>query len=142
MAAKRDWGHAKDFVRMQWLMLQQDTPQDYVIATGEQHSVREFVDAAAKEMGISIEWQGNGEEEQGINTENGKCIVAVDPRYYRPTEVATLLGDPSKAKNELGWEPEVGFRELVSEMAREDLIEASREDLCLKHGFEVFQPQE
>ncbi|GKT37482.1 GDP-mannose 4,6-dehydratase, partial [Aduncisulcus paluster] len=124
------------------LMLQQETPQDYVIATGEQHSVREFVDTAAKEVGISIEWRGEGEEEQGINIENGKCIVAVDPRYYRPTEVATLLGDPSKAKNELGWEPEVGFKELVSEMAREDLIEASREDLCLKHGFEVFQPQD
>lgn len=142
MDAKRDWGHAKDFVRMQWLMLQQDSPQDYVIATGEQHSVRDFVDAAAKEMGIDIEWQGKGEEEQGINTENGKCIVAVDPRYYRPTEVTTLLGDPSKAKEELGWVPEVTFKELVQEMAKEDLEEAKAENLLQKHGYDVFQPQE
>ncbi|WP_321405117.1 GDP-mannose 4,6-dehydratase [Maridesulfovibrio sp.] len=135
MNAKRDWGHAKDFVYMQWLMLQQDTPQDYVIATGHQHSVRDFVNAVAKEMGIDLEWQGEGEEEHAINTVTGKRVVAVDPRYYRPTEVETLLGDPSKAKRELGWEPKITFEELVREMAREDLKLASREDLCIKHGF-------
>ncbi|WP_319776819.1 GDP-mannose 4,6-dehydratase [Maridesulfovibrio sp.] len=135
MNAKRDWGHAKDFVYMQWLMLQQDTPQDYVIATGHQHSVRDFVNAVAKEMGLDLEWQGEGEEEHAINTVTGKRVVAVDPRYYRPTEVETLLGDPSKAKRELGWEPKITFEELVREMAREDLKLASREDLCIKHGF-------
>ncbi|UZP66880.1 GDP-mannose 4,6-dehydratase [Desulfovibrio mangrovi] len=142
MDAKRDWGHAKDFVRMQWLMLQQDAPKDYVIATGEQYSVRDFVEAAAEELGMSIEWRGSGENEQGINTANGKCIVAVDPRYYRPTEVMTLLGDPGKAKKELGWEPEVTFRELVREMVQSDLLEARREDLCRRHGYDVFLPQE
>lgn len=142
MNALRDWGHAKDFVRMQWLMLQQDSPQDYVIATGEQHSVRDFVDAAANELGIEVEWRGTGEQEKGIDKETGKCIVAVDPRYYRPTEVTTLLGDPAKAKRELGWEPEVSFKELVREMVQKDLIEAKREKLCVQHGFELFQPQE
>ena len=142
MNAMRDWGHAKDFVRMQWLMLQQDSPHDYVIATGEQHSVRDFVNAAANEVGLNIEWRGEGENEEGISKEIGKCIVAVDPRYYRPTEVMTLLGDPSKAKKELGWEPEVSFKELVQEMVHKDLVEAKREKLCMQHGFDIFQPQE
>ena len=113
-----------------------------MIATGVQHSVRDFVDAAANEVGLDIEWRGKAEEEEGINKETGKCIVAVDPRYYRPTEVMSLLGDPSKAKKELGWEPEISFKELVEEMVQKDLIEAKREKLCLQHGFEMFQPQE
>lgn len=140
--AKRDWGHAKDFVRMQWLMLQQDHPEDYVIATGEQHSVRDFVNCAAAEAGIDIEWRGTGQNEQGFDTASGKCIVAVDPGYYRPTEVATLLGDPTKAKQELGWEPEISFSELVKEMMKEDMAEAKREKLLKRHGYEIFQPQE
>lgn len=126
--AKRDWGHARDYVEMQWLMLQQETPDDYVIATGEQHSVRDFVDAAARELGMSIEWRGEGVDEQGFD-EKGRCIVSVDPRYFRPTEVETLLGDASKAKRELGWEPRIRFDELVAEMVREDLRSAERDEL-------------
>lgn len=142
MNALRDWGHAKDYVRMQWLMLQQDKPVDYVIATGEQHSVREFVDVAAAELDMKVEWRGSGEDEKGYDTETGKCIVAVDKRYYRPTEVETLLGYPAKAKAELGWEPEISFRELVREMVEEDLKNAQREKLLQEHGFEICQPQE
>ncbi|ABB39696.1 GDP-mannose 4,6-dehydratase [Oleidesulfovibrio alaskensis G20] len=142
MNALRDWGHAKDYVEMQWLMLQQDAPQDFVIATGEQHSVREFVELAATELGISIEWRGYGEEEKGYDTATGKCIVAVDKKYYRPTEVETLLGDPAKAKKELGWVPRTTFTELVKEMVQTDFREAEREILCTEHGFPVCQPQE
>ncbi|XPV75579.1 MAG: GDP-mannose 4,6-dehydratase [Desulfovibrio sp.] len=142
MNALRDWGHAKDYVEMQWLMLQQDEPVDYVIATGEQHSVREFVEVAAGELDIQIEWRGEGEAECGYDVATGKCIVAVDKRYYRPTEVETLLGDPVKAKNELGWTPKVTFRELVKEMVEEDFLQAKREQLCREHGYEVCQPQE
>lgn len=119
--AKRDWGHARDFVQGMWLILQRNTPSDYVLATGESHSVREFVELAFKEIGTSIEWQGNGPTEQGIDTKSGNAIVKIDPRYYRPTEVDTLLGDPSKAKSELGWEHTVSFEDLVSEMVQEDL---------------------
>ncbi|NJD07523.1 MAG: GDP-mannose 4,6-dehydratase, partial [Methylococcaceae bacterium] len=111
----RDWGHAKDYVEMQWLMLQQDQPDDYVIATGEQHSVREFVDVAARELGIELRWEGSGIDEKGFDSD-GRCLVAVDPRYFRAAEVETLLGDPSKAKQKLGWEPRIKFRELVKEM--------------------------
>lgn len=135
--ALRDWGHAKDYVRMQWLMLQQETPDDYVIATGEQHSVREFVEASAKELGIAIQWEGQGVQEKGINMANGKTVVAVDPRYFRPTEVETLLGDPAKAKEKLGWEPKIGFEDLVREMTRADLEEAKRDELCQRAGFRV-----
>jgi GDPmannose 4,6-dehydratase len=135
--AKRDWGHAKDYVRMQWLMLQQDHPEDYVIATGEQHSVRDFVQAAAQEVGIAIRWEGEGVEEKGYDTKSGDCIVAVDPRYFRPTEVETLLGDASKARERLGWKPEVSFPHLVAEMMREDLKEAERDALCRREGFAV-----
>ncbi|WP_319468740.1 GDP-mannose 4,6-dehydratase [uncultured Pseudodesulfovibrio sp.] len=142
MNALRDWGHARDYVQMQWLMLQQDAPVDYVIATGEQHSVREFVEATATDLGISIEWKGKAENEKGYDSATGKMIVAVDPSYYRPTEVETLLGDPSKAKNELGWEPRISFSELVREMVREDLREAEREAMCRRNGFEVNLPQE
>lgn len=133
--AKRDWGHARDYVRMQWLMLQQDTPEDYVIATGKQHSVREFVDAAAREIDIRIRWEGQGVEEKGYDQDTDACIVAVDPRYFRPTEVEALLGDPTKARDRLGWTPEVSFDELVSEMMREDLKEAQRDQLCAREGF-------
>jgi GDPmannose 4,6-dehydratase len=121
MDAKRDWGHAKDFVYAQWLMLQQDKPQDFVIATGETHTVRDFVEVAFKEVGIDIKWQGTGVDEQGIDIRTGKVLIKVDEKYFRPAEVELLLGDPSKAEKELGWERQVSFRELVSSMVRYDL---------------------
>ncbi len=129
LEAKRDWGHAKDYVEMQWLMLQQDEPDDYVIATGEQHSVREFVSLAAQYLDIDLEWQGSGVEEKAYDRRTGECIVAVDPRYFRLTEAETLLGDPSKAKQKLGWEPSTTFAQLVQEMAIADLREAERDQL-------------
>jgi GDPmannose 4,6-dehydratase len=134
--AKRDWGHAKDYVEMQWMMLQQEQAEDFVIATGVQYSVRDFVNAAAKELGIRIDWQGQGVDEKGLDA-NGKVIVAVDPRYFRPTEVETLLGDPSKAKAKLGWVPKITFDELVSEMVREDLKSAERDELIKEHGYQA-----
>jgi GDPmannose 4,6-dehydratase len=140
--ALRDWGHAKDYVEMQWLMLQQDIPDDYVIATGEQHSVREFVNTCAKELGIAIKWEGKGINEKGINAANGKTIVAVDSRYFRPTEVETLLGDPSKAKTNLGWKSKITFEQLVKEMTLSDLEEAKRDELCQRAGFKVFNQNE
>ena len=133
MDAKRDWGHAKDYVEMQWLMLQQETPEDFAIASGEQHSVRDFVNAAAKELGIDISWHGQGVEETG--TLDDREIVKVDPRYFRPTEVETLLGDSSKAKEKLGWTPKISFEELVAEMVREDLKSAERDELIKRHGY-------
>ena len=188
--AKRDWGHAKDYVEMQWLMLQQEEPEDYVIATGEQHSVREFIEAAGGELGIELEWQGSGIDEIGIITSIhqipevtkseilylynvdhaslgrnakspnlqssakaqsvlepltshltphiGQTIVRVDPRYFRPTEVDTLLGDASKARKKLGWRPQIGFHELVSEMVAADLKEAERDQLCDTNGFQIY----
>jgi len=139
--AKRDWGHAKDYVEMQWLMLQQEKPEDFVIASGVQYSVRDFVDAAAKELGIQITWQGAGVDEMGFNT-SGKCIIQVDPRYFRPTEVETLLGDPTKAKEKLGWTPKTSFDELVAEMVREDLKAAERDELVKKHGFRTLDHHE
>ncbi|MBT9538259.1 GDP-mannose 4,6-dehydratase [Thiobacillus sp.] len=141
MDAKRDWGHAKDYVEMQWLMLQQDQAEDFVIATGVQFSVRDFVDAAAKELGMQIRWEGTGIDEKGYDA-NGKCIVAVDARYFRPTEVETLLGDPSKAKNKLGWTPKISFAELVAEMVREDLKAAERDELVKKHGYKAMDYHE
>ena len=141
MDAKRDWGHAKDYVEMQWLMLQQDHAEDFVIATGVQYSVRDFVNAAAKELGMQIRWEGQGVDEKGYD-DHGKCIVAVDPRYFRPTEVETLLGDPSKAKNKLGWTPRITFDELVSEMVREDLKAAERDELVKKHGYKAMDYHE
>ncbi|MAG75377.1 MAG: GDP-mannose 4,6-dehydratase [Colwelliaceae bacterium] len=147
MDALRDWGHARDYVKMQWMMLQQDTPDDYVIATGKQYSVRQFVEYSAKELGISIEWQGEGVEERGIvsavtgdnapSVSVGDVIVAVDPKYFRPAEVETLLGDPSKAKAELGWEPETPFETLVAEMVAHDLEVAKKHALLQSHGFEI-----
>lgn len=140
--AKRDWGHAKDYVQMQWLMLQQPEPEDYVIATGLQYSVRDFVNLAAKELNIMLEWQGNGSEEKGYDVATGLCLVAVDPRYYRPTEVETLLGDASKAREKLGWQPTITFEALVKEMVTEDLKLAKKDALCRKEGFPVYEYQE
>jgi GDPmannose 4,6-dehydratase len=120
--SKRDWGHARDYVEAQWLMLQQDTPEDFVIATGEQRTVREFVDLAARELGIHIHWEGEGVDERGFD-DRGNCIVAVDTRYFRPTEVDSLLGDARKARQKLGWKPKTSFAQLVAEMARQDLAE-------------------
>jgi GDPmannose 4,6-dehydratase len=131
--ALRDWGHAKDFVEMQWLMLQQDKPEDFVIATGIQYSVRDFVNAAAKYLEIQISWEGEGVNEKGYSS--GKCIVQIDPRYFRPTEVETLLGDPTKAKEKLGWIPKIDFNELVEEMASEDFKLAERDELVKRHGY-------
>ncbi len=134
--AKRDWGHARDYVEMQWLMLQQEAPEDFVIATGKQYSVRDFVDAAVQEMGISINWQGEAVEEKGYDSK-GNCIVAVDPRYFRPTEVDSLLGDASKAREKLGWVPKTTFEELVKEMVREDFEAAERDELIKGHGYKT-----
>ncbi len=140
--AKRDWGHAKDYVKMQWLMLQQDHPEDFVIATGKQYSVKDFVNIAAKELNIDITWKGKGVDEKGFDKKTNNQIVAVDPKYFRPTEVETLLGDPSKAKQKLGWEPEITFQELVTEMVQQDLIEAKKDHLCQTHGFNTFNYNE
>jgi len=134
--AKRDWGHAKDYVEMQWLMLQQEQPEDFVIATGIQHSVRDFVNIAAKELEIDIRWKGEGLHEEGYDS-SGQCIVSVDPRYFRPTEVETLLGDPSKAKAKLGWLPKISFDDLVKEMVQEDLKGAQRDELVKQHGYYI-----
>lgn len=147
--AKRDWGHARDYVEMQWLMLQQDTPDDFVIATGVQYSVRDFINAAAEELGMKIAWEGQGVEEKGYWVKPSshqdnvkKLIVQVDPRYFRPTEVETLLGDPTKAKEKLGWMPKIGFKELVSEMVRADLLFAERDELIRKHGYTIYNRNE
>ena len=154
MNALRDWGHAKDYVEMQWLMLQQDTPDDYVIATGIQVSVRDFVNLTAARLGLELEWRGEGENEEGfvVSQSNdsvaegldlvGKRVVAVDPRYYRPAEVETLLGDPAKAKRQLGWEPKITLDELVNEMVDSDLEIAKRDALVEKHGFQSFAHHE
>jgi GDPmannose 4,6-dehydratase len=141
LGAKRDWGHARDYVEMQWLMLQQAEPEDYVIATGEQHSVREFVDAAAGVAGMPLAWKGEGADEKGYD-ERGRCVVAVDPHYFRPTEVDSLLGDAGKARAKLGWKPRVRFPELVAEMMREDLKAAERDELVRKHGFAAYDSRE
>ncbi len=163
MNARRDWGHARDYVEMQWLMLQQERPEDFVIATGRQFSVRQFVTCAAAELGLELEWRGKGLDEKGIVARfdreilagklNGSCemngdiapgreIVAVDPRYFRPTEVETLLGDPAKAKRMLGWSPATSFEELVSEMVHEDLSLAARDEVCKREGFRVYDYHE
>ena len=139
--SKRDWGHAKDYVEMQWLMLQQDKPEDFVIATGVQYSVREFVDAAAKALGLQIRWEGHNETEKGYDTTTGKPIVAVDPRYFRPTEVETLLGDASKARAKLGWSPKTNFTELVAEMAKADLMQAEFDVKVKQHGHKALRNQ-
>jgi GDPmannose 4,6-dehydratase len=145
--ARRDWGHARDHVRAMWLMLQQSAPEDYVVATGEQHSVRDFVDAAAAELGVGIDWKGAGAEEVGVADKvdashqtklaAGQTIVRIDRRYFRPAEVDTLLGDATKARTKLGWRPEVRFPELVAEMVRDDLRSAQRDVLVQRHGHAI-----
>ncbi len=136
--AKRDWGYAGDYVAAMWLMLQQDKPEDYVIATGETHSVREFVEKAFQEVGMDIVWEGSGAEETGKDKETGRTVVRVDPRYFRPTEVDMLLGDPSRARHNLGWEPKTPFSELVKIMVREDLKDAERDRLCGSAGYRTY----
>jgi GDPmannose 4,6-dehydratase len=135
----RDWGHARDYVRAQWLMLQQDAPEDYVIATGEQHSVREFVTKAGAELGMQVQWHGQGVEERGVNAVTGQTIVKVDPRYFRPTEVDTLLGDATKAWTKLGWRSETSFESLIKEMVSEDLEAARRDALIAREGFKTYR---
>ena len=158
LESKRDWGHAKDYVRMQWLMLQQESPEDYVIATGEQHSVQDFCDFSFAELGIGLRWQGTGVEKVGIiasvdgkkipqgiarkSPQVGDTVVRVDPRYFRPTEVETLLGDATKAREKLGWVPEIAFMDMVAEMVREDLADAQRDALCKQEGFKTYQYHE
>jgi GDPmannose 4,6-dehydratase len=140
--SRRDWGHARDYVRAQWLMLQQDEPDDFVIATGKQFSVRDFVGAAGSLLDMKIEWSGEGIEEVGVDTVTGRTLVRVDRRYFRPTEVETLLGDATKARQKLGWTPEVGFAELVSEMVKEDLEDARRDAMIAKEGYRVYDHHE
>jgi len=157
--AKRDWGHAKDYVRMQWMMLQQEEPKDYVIATGVQYSVREFIEKSAAKLGIKIRWQGTGIEEVGIvdssspilhselSTQNsalstGSILVRIDPRYFRPSEVETLLGDPSKAKTDLGWIPQITLDEMIDEMVTHDLDEAKRHALLKANGYNIMVSKE
>jgi len=140
--SKRDWGHARDYVKAQWLMLQQPEPEDFVIATGKQHSVRDFVSAAGALLQMKIEWRGTGIEEQGVDVGTGRTVVRVDPRYFRPTEVETLLGDATKAREKLGWTAEVGFPALVAEMVAADLDIAKRDALVAKEGFRVYQHHE
>ena len=142
MDAKRDWGHAKDYVEMQWLMLQQDEPEDFTISTGVQYSVRDFVNIAAKELDIELKWDGRGVNETGVDINTGKTIVRVDSRYFRPTEVETLLGDSTKAREKLGWTPKISFEELVKEMVTCDLNDAKKDDLCNKEGFSTYNHQE
>ena len=138
----RDWGHAKDYVKAQWLMLQQPEPEDFVIATGEQHSVREFVEVAAGCLGMRVRWHGTGVDEYAIDANTGRKIVKIDPRYFRPTEVDTLLGDPGKARQKLGWQAETSFQDLVREMVHEDLENAKRDALVAHNGFKTFQYRE
>jgi GDPmannose 4,6-dehydratase len=154
--ARRDWGHARDYVEMQWLMLQQDQPEDFVIATGEQRSVREFIDHAAQELGIRLQWRGAGVAQVAVvdqidvyaidasvlGVRVGDVIVRVDPRYFRPAEVESLLGDPARAREKLGWEPRIRFGELVTEMVQADLEAARRDDLCRREGYQTFHRHE
>jgi len=141
LGARRDWGHARDYIEMQWLMLQQEKPQDYVIATGQQYSVREFVQRCAKLLELDLTWQGSGADEKALDP-SGKVVVAVDPRYFRPTEVESLVGDASKARHELGWTPRTSFDELVREMVEADLKSAQRDALALRHGFDAYNGHE
>jgi len=140
--AKRDWGHARDYVRAQWLMLQQPQPEDYVVATGKQHSVRDFVVLAGKLLGMEIEWHGRGADEVGVDRNSGHTVVRVDPRYFRPTEVESLLGDASKIRDKLGWTPEISFEALVGEMVEADLALAKRDALIAKEGYKVYRHHE
>ena len=139
--ARRDWGHARDYVEAMWMMLQQREPDDFIIATGRQYSVRDFVSRAAQELGITVAWHGDGVSETGVDAQ-GRTIVRIDPRYFRPTEVETLLGDPTKAREKLGWQPRTSFEELVAEMVREDLKSAERDHLVKQHGYSAYNFQE
>src|SRR5580698_8631956 len=139
--AKRDWGHARDYIEMQWMMLQQEEPRDYVIATGEQHSVREFIDLSAGFLSMKLAWEGSGVDEKAYD-ERGNIVVSVDPRYFRPTEVETLMGDASKARRELGWSPRISFREMVREMVTEDLAIAEKDALVKSHGYATYHHHE
>ncbi|MFN2309183.1 MAG: GDP-mannose 4,6-dehydratase [Gammaproteobacteria bacterium] len=138
----RDWGHARDYVHAQWLILQQEQPEDFVIATGKQYSVRQFVEAAFAEVGIAVRWEGEGIHEKGLDAKSGKVLVEVDPRYFRPTEVETLLGDPTKARDKLGWSAETTLDQMVAEMVREDLMLAEKDELCRREGFRTFDYNE
>ena len=140
--ARRDWGHARDFIRAQWLMLQQERAEDFVIATGEQHSVREFCERAAALLDMRLEWRGSGVAEEGVEAGSGRTVIRVDPRYFRPTEVDTLLGDAGKARRVLGWEPQIGFEQLVREMVDEDLAIARRDALVAREGFKTYRHRE
>ena len=140
--AKRDWGHAKDYVEMQWLMLQQDKPEDFTISTGVQYTVRDFVNIAAVELGIKLKWEGTGINETATDEKTGKTIVKIDLRYFRPTEVETLLGDSTKAREKLNWVPKISFKELVKEMVMYDLNEAKKDDLCNQEGFSTYNYHE
>jgi GDPmannose 4,6-dehydratase len=142
LAARRDWGHARDYVEAQWLMLQQPQPEDFVIATGCQYSVRDFVERTGACLGMRIEWHGSGRDEVGIDRKSGRTLVRIDPRYFRPTEVDTLLGDASKARSQLGWAPRVGFDELVGEMVEQDLRLARRDALVAREGYRIARAQE
>jgi GDPmannose 4,6-dehydratase len=142
LEARRDWGHARDYVEAQWLMLQQERPQDYVIATGRQHSVRDFVEKAATHLGMRIEWRGGGSEEVGVDRKSGRTVVRIDPHYFRPTEVDSLLGDASKARAELGWAPRTDFDQLVREMVDADLALARRDALVSREGYRIAQAHE
>ncbi len=139
--AKRDWGHARDYIEMQWLMLQQEEAKDYVIATGEQHSVREFVDLSADLLGLKLRWTGSGVDEKALD-QQGNVIVAIDPNYFRPTEVESLLGDATRARTELGWVPKTTFEELVREMVDADLEAAERDALVRRHGYNAYSVRE
>jgi GDPmannose 4,6-dehydratase len=140
--ARRDWGHARDFVRAQWLILQQERPEDFVIATGQQHSVREFCERAAQQLGMRLEWRGRGSDECGIDVASDRAVIKIDARYFRPTEVDALLGDASKARRLLGWEPQIGFEQLVEEMVREDVARAQRDALVARAGFKTYRYHE
>jgi GDPmannose 4,6-dehydratase len=138
LEARRDWGHARDYVRMMWMMLQQSEPDDYVIASGEQHSVRELIERTTAELDLRLRWEGKGVEEKGVDAATGRAIVCIDPRYFRPAEVDTLLGDASKARRQLGWEPQIGFEELIREMVVSDLREAEKDAMIRRKGYPIF----
>lgn len=140
--ARRDWGHARDFVRAQWLILQQDRPEDFVIATGQQYSVREFCERTARQLGMRLQWRGRGSEECGVDASSGRTVIKIDARYFRPTEVDALLGDASKARQTLGWEPQVSFDQLIDEMVREDVARAQRDALVARAGFKTYRHHE
>jgi GDPmannose 4,6-dehydratase len=140
--ARRDWGHARDYVKVQWLMLQQDEPDDYCISTGVQYSVRDFVNAACREVGVNLRWEGEGVNEKGIDAHSGRVLIEVDSHYFRPTEVETLLGDSTKAREQLGWAPEITLDDMVAEMVREDLKIAERDELCKREGYQTFDYHE